>query len=61
MRCLQGLDNVSQVLDEACPDTLEEQVGLNWMRGKAVAFMMCQEIRKDLIVRNGRMAKNISI
>ena len=46
-RCLRGLDNVSQPLDEACPNTKDGKDKIVWTSEMDTAFLECQKIMKD--------------
>ena len=46
-RCLQGVDNVSQPLDEACPATKSGKDKIDWTPEMTTAFEKCQEIMKS--------------
>ena len=46
-RCLQGVDNVSKPLDEACPSNISGREKVNWTPEMKQAFRQCQEILKS--------------
>ena len=46
-KCLQGIDSVSQVLDEECSNTKEGKEILNWTEKMNEAFLSCQEIMRN--------------
>ena len=46
-RCLRGLDNVSQPLNEACPNTKDGKDKIVWTSEMNTAFLECQKIMKD--------------
>jgi hypothetical protein len=45
-RCLPGVDNVSQPLDEACPSTTAGKDKIVWTEAMNTSFQQCQEIMK---------------
>ena len=45
-KCLRGLDNISQPLDEACPATISSNHQIEWTEDMKKAFVKCQEILK---------------
>ena len=45
-KCLHGLDNISQPLDEACPSTISSSQPIDWTEEMKKAFVDCQELLK---------------
>ena len=46
-RCLQGMDNITQLLDEACPNTSEGKEEIKWTEEMTSAFEECQKLMKN--------------
>ena len=46
-RCLQGMDNITQPLDEACPNTMEGKEKIEWTEKMTSAFEECQKLMKN--------------
>ena len=46
-RCLRGVDNFSQSLDEACPSNLPGKQKVEWTDQMKKAFRKCQEVMKS--------------
>ena len=45
-KCLRGLDNISQPLDEACPSTKASSDTIDWNDDMIESFHQCQELLK---------------
>ena len=46
-RCLQGVDNFSKPLDEACPSNQSGKLKIEWTPDMREAFKKCQEVMKS--------------